>query len=52
LNFGPNVLFWLSEIRPMLVLKLYQMLEKYGLTDAALIALIVVLKVIYKVYKV
>jgi len=36
----------------MLVLKIYQLLEKYGLTDAVLIALIVIMKVIYKMYKV
>lgn len=35
----------------MLVLKLYQLLEKYKLTDAVLIALIIIMKVLYKVYK-
>lgn len=44
--------FGFSKIHPMIVLKLYQLLEKYNLTDAALIILIVVLKVIYKTYKV
>lgn len=36
----------------MIVLKLYQLLEKYGLTDALLIILIVIMKVIYKMYSV
>jgi len=36
----------------MFVLKIYELLEKYKLTDAVLIALIVIMKVIYKMYKV
>lgn len=52
LNFETDILFWLFKIRPMLVLKIYQLLEKHKLTDAALIILIVILKVIYKTYKV
>jgi hypothetical protein len=48
-----GVLFWLHlKFRPMLALKIYQTLEKYKLTDAVLIALIVIMKVIYKIYKV
>jgi hypothetical protein len=35
----------------MFALKIYQLLEKYKLTDPVLIALIVVLKVIYKMHK-
>jgi hypothetical protein len=35
-----------------MILKVYQLLEKYGLTDAVLIALIVIMKVIYKMYHV
>jgi hypothetical protein len=48
-----GVLFWLHlKFRPMLALKIYQTLEKYKLTDAVLIALIVIMKVIHKMYKV
>lgn len=36
----------------MIALKIYQLLEKYKLTDAVLIALIVFMKVIYKMYKI
>lgn len=35
----------------MSVSRIYQLLEKYKLTDALLIVLIVILKVLYKVYK-
>jgi hypothetical protein len=53
LIFQNGVLFWLHlKFRPMLALKIYQTLEKYKLTDAVLIALIVIMKVIYKMYKV
>jgi hypothetical protein len=42
-----------APINPtMLVTKIYQLLEKYKLTDAVLIALIVLMKVLYKFYKV
>lgn len=34
------------------MIRIYYLLEKYKLTDAVLIALIVVLKVLYKMYKV
>ena len=36
----------------MFVTKIYQLLERYKLTAALLIALIVILKVLYKMYKV
>ena len=35
----------------MLVSRFYQLLEKYRLTDPVLITLIVILKVLYKIYK-
>jgi hypothetical protein len=36
----------------MLVSKIYELLEKHKLTDAVLIVLIVILKVLYKMYRV
>jgi len=36
----------------MFIARIYQFLEKYRLTDAVLITLIVILKVLYKIYKV
>ncbi len=52
LIFGAKFLFWLHlKIHPMIVLKIYQLLEKYRLTDAVLIVLIVIMKVLYKMIK-